>query len=248
MQTARQPLVILNRDFTVRSANRAFYEAFRMSKAETENRCIYDLGNGEWNIPKLRDALVRVLPESRGFEDLEVEHQFASAGRKILLVSAREIAQPEPYGQTVLLAIEDITARVEQQRLDRQKQEQALDSERKLRALEAELARVVRALTVGELATSIAHEVNQPLAGVVTNAEAGLRWLDAKEPNLEEARGSLALIVRDGNRAGEVIRRIREFLTKDAHETTAVDINEAVQEAIALSHAELVRSQVGAAG
>jgi signal transduction histidine kinase len=99
-------------------------------------------------------------------------------------------------------------------------------------------------LTVGELAVSIAHEVNQPLVGVVTNAEAGLRWLGGKTPNLHEARESLALIVRDGNRAGEVIRRIREFLKKDDHETAAFDINEAAEEAAAFANTELQTSGV----
>ena len=244
VETTRQPLVILSKDLKVRSANGAFYETFKVSKDETENRFIYDLGNRQWNIPKLREALEKILPEVGGFKDFEVEHEFESIGRKTMLLSAREIRQPAPYGQTILLAIEDITERMEQQRIDLLKNEQALASERKSRELEAELARVVRALTVGELAVSIAHEVNQPLVGVVTNAEAGLRWLGGETPNLHEAQESLALIVRDGNRAGEVIRRIREFLKKDDHEMTAFDINEAVQEAIAFANAELQSSKV----
>ncbi|SPF56194.1 Methylase of chemotaxis methyl-accepting protein [Candidatus Sulfopaludibacter sp. SbA4] len=244
MHTTRQPLVILNGTLKVRSANDAFYETFQISREDAENRLLYDLGNGQWNIPELRAALERILPDRREFRDLEVDREFEGIGRKILLLSGREIQQPAPYGHTILLAIEDITERKEQQRIDLLKNEQALASERKLRELEAELARVVRALTVGELAVSIAHEVNQPLAGVVTNAEAGLRWLRGKTPNLHEAQESLALIVRDGNRAGEVIRRIREFLKKDDHEMTAFDINEAVQEALAFADAELERSKV----
>ena len=110
--------------------------------------------------------------------------------------------------------------------------------------MEAELARVVRALSLGELATSIAHEVNQPLAGVVTNAEAGLRWLSGNAPNIEEARDSLANIAEDGARAGEVIRRLREFLKKRSPETAPLDINDVVQEAVALTRAELVKRQV----
>ncbi len=244
VETTRQPLVILSKDLKIRSANQAFYETFKVSKGETENCFIYDLGNRQWNIPKLREALEKVLPEAGGFKDFEVEHEFESIGRKTMLLSAREIRQPAPYGQTILLAIEDITERVEQQCRDLLKNEQALASERKSRELEGELARVVRALTIGELAVSIAHEVNQPLVGVVTNAEAGLRWLGGETPNLHEAQESLALIVRDGNRAGEVIHRIREFLKKDDHESTAFDINEAAQEAAAFANAELQSSKV----
>ena len=82
------------------------------------------------------------------------------------------------------------------ERLELHAKEQALAAERTLRETEAELARVLRALSVNELATSIAHEVNQPLAGIVTNAEAGVRWLSGDTPDVEEAEASLSLIVR----------------------------------------------------
>jgi PAS domain S-box-containing protein len=142
--------------------------------------------------------------------------------------------------------VRDITERkqAEQQRLELRARERALVSERALREREAELARVLRALSLGELATSIAHEVNQPLAGVVTNAEAGLRWLGGDPPNLEEARESLTMIAEDGTRAGEVIRRLREFLKKSTAESTLLEINEVVREAIALARAELLKRQV----
>jgi PAS domain S-box-containing protein len=139
----------------------------------------------------------------------------------------------------------DITERkaIDLEHLELLARERAFAAERALQAAQSELAHVVRALTVGELATSIAHEVNQPLAAIVTNAEACLRWLSG-EPNLHEAEESLALIVRDGNRASEVIRRIREFLKKDRLLTTELDINEVIEEAIALGSAELLKWQV----
>jgi PAS domain S-box-containing protein len=150
------------------------------------------------------------------------------------------------HGVWVLSAIVDITERkrMEQERLELITKERTLASERALREMEAELARIARALTVGELAASIAHEVNQPLAGVVTNAEAGLRWLGGETPNIQEVKESLAFIVRDGNRASAVIQRIREFLKKENQGTASVDINETIQEAVALAHAELEKSQI----
>jgi two-component system, LuxR family, sensor kinase FixL len=150
------------------------------------------------------------------------------------------------HGRWVLSAIVDITERkrMEHARLELLAKERTLASERALRETQAELARIARALTVGELAASIAHEVNQPLAGVITNADACRRWLGGESPNLHEAQESLALIVRDGNRASEVIRRIREFLKKDTQEMASLDINEAIQEAIALARAEFTRSEV----
>jgi signal transduction histidine kinase len=142
--------------------------------------------------------------------------------------------------------VRDITEqkRLEEQRLELVATERALASEKALRETEAKLARVVRVLSVGELATSIAHEINQPLAGVVTNAEAGLRWLSGEPPNVQEARDSLALVVRDGNRASAVIRRIREFLRKGAQGTAPLDVNEVVQETVILARAELQKQRV----
>jgi len=244
VETVRQPLVILRKDLKVIRANAAFHETFRITKENAENHLLYDLGRGDWNIPELREGLERVLPQGRELRNLEIEHEFQETGRKILLLSGREILQPPPYGQTIVLAIEDITERTEQQRRELATKERTLKSERVLRDTEAELARITRAFALGEMATSIAHEVNQPLAGVVTNAETALRWLGGEPPNVQEAKDSLALIVRDGNRAGEVIRRIREFLKKEHQETVVLDINECIQGAITLARPELIERKI----
>jgi len=122
--------------------------------------------------------------------------------------------------------------------------ERALKAEKAVREAESKLARVVRAFSFGELATSIAHEVNQPLAGVVTNAAAGLRWLRGEPPNVEEARESLALVARDGNRASAVIRRIRDSLRKGTEAATWFDLNEMIQETVVLAHANLEKERV----
>jgi PAS domain S-box-containing protein len=108
-------------------------------------------------------------------------------------------------------------------------------AEEELRTAHTELARMMRVTTMGELAASIAHEVNQPLAAVVTNANASLRWLAAGTPNLEEAREALARIIRDGNRASNVIQRIREMLKKASVEKDSVDINDGIQDVLALT-------------
>jgi C4-dicarboxylate-specific signal transduction histidine kinase len=98
--------------------------------------------------------------------------------------------------------------------------------------------------TLGELAASIAHEVNQPLAAVVANAEACLRWLDRATPDLGAARRSVEWIIDDGNRAGEVIRRVRALANKTDIEKAPLDINDVVSEVIALVQAELVSQRV----
>lgn len=108
-----------------------------------------------------------------------------------------------------------------------------------LRKAQAELAHAARISTLGEMAASIAHEVNQPLAAIVTGGEAGLRWLKRDQPDIEEAKSAIARIVSDGQRAAEIIARIRAMSTKAAPEKTAVAVNETVEAAIAFVRHEL---------
>jgi C4-dicarboxylate-specific signal transduction histidine kinase len=112
-------------------------------------------------------------------------------------------------------------------------------AEQALRKAQAELAHVTRVTMLGELTASISHEVNQPLAAVVANAEAGLRWLDRATPDLDAARRSVEWIINDGNRASEVIRRVRALANKSGIERSPLDVNDVVGEAIALVQREL---------
>jgi len=102
----------------------------------------------------------------------------------------------------------------------------------------------MRVTTLGELTASIAHEVNQPLAAVVTNAAACLRWLDRETPNLEEARGTVKSVINDSNRAGDVIQRVRALANKADIEKVPLDVNDVVRETIALVQRELISNQV----
>jgi C4-dicarboxylate-specific signal transduction histidine kinase len=113
-----------------------------------------------------------------------------------------------------------------------------------LRKAQEELAHVTRVTTLGEMTASISHEVNQPLAAVVANAEACLRWLDGGTPNLDEARRSVEWIINDGNRASEVIRRVRALANKTDIEKVPLDINDIVREATALVQREMDSHQM----
>jgi PAS domain S-box-containing protein len=107
--TVREPLLVLDADLKIISANRNFYRTFKVTPGETIGSFIYDLGNKQWDIPKLRELLEEVLPEKEAFDDFEVEHNFQDIGHKIMLLSARQIYRKDIGAKMILLAIEDIT-------------------------------------------------------------------------------------------------------------------------------------------
>jgi C4-dicarboxylate-specific signal transduction histidine kinase len=150
--------------------------------------------------------------------------------RKTIQNSTAPIRNAEGAIVGAVVVNEDVTERVR--------------AEETLRQSQAELARVARLTTMGELTASIAHEVNQPLAAVVTNANASLHWLAATPPNLDEVREAIRRIIRDGTRAGDVITRIRTLLKKGEPTRIPLDLNEVIQETVALTQPELARRKV----
>jgi PAS domain S-box-containing protein len=117
-------------------------------------------------------------------------------------------------------------------------------AQEELRDTQAELAHTTRVLTMGELTASIAHEVNQPLGAIVTSAAACQRWLAANPPQMEKARRALERIVNDGRRAGEVIKRIRALMKRQAPQKERLQINEAILEVIAIVQHQLRRNDI----
>ena len=105
----REPLIVLNNSLRVQLANAAFYRTFQVNEAETEGVSIYELGNRQWNIPELRTLLERILPEKSTFSDFELTHTFATIGRRVMLLNAREIVNKNTSEKLILLSIEDIT-------------------------------------------------------------------------------------------------------------------------------------------
>lgn len=103
--TAREPFLILHPDLTIIGANASFYKNFQVTKEETENKLVFDLGNRQWDIPELRKLLENILPDKKVFNDFEVSHEFPKIGLKIMLLNARQLDDTKQ----ILLAIEDIT-------------------------------------------------------------------------------------------------------------------------------------------
>jgi len=111
VKTVRDPLIVLGADLRVISANKSFYRTFRVNAKETEGRFIYNLGNRQWNIPKLRQLLNNIIKKNNHFDNFKIEHDFETIGPKIMLLNARRIPRLPEKPRILLLAIEDVTER-----------------------------------------------------------------------------------------------------------------------------------------
>lgn len=146
IDTVREPLIVLDGDLRVQKANASFYHTFHVLPEETENRHLYELGNGQWDIPKLRSLLGEILAGDRTVEDYAVEHDFRDIGRKTMLLNARQLQQKDGKLQMILLAIEDVTerSRLKQAQTVLFEREQAANE--KLRESEKRYHRLVESL------------------------------------------------------------------------------------------------------
>ena len=157
INTVREPLIAMDQDLRVVSVSRSFYEVFRVKPEETVGQLIYDLGNKQWDIPKLRELLETILPQKTTFDNYEVEHDFAGIGRRIMLLNARQIHRVLGKKRIILLAIEDIT--------ERREIETGLEkAHEELKALAAELKRTARVKS--EFLANMSHELRTPLNSI----------------------------------------------------------------------------------
>src|SRR5499427_7669445 len=227
-------IVMWNLEGAITGANEAFLQMVQYTGEDVASGGVRwtDLTPAEW-----RGCDARAVAEAKAsgiFQPFEKEYFRKDGGRVPVLLGG---ALFESNGNEGVAFVLDLT---EQKRA----QERLRVSERSLREVQAECAHVNRVATMGQLAASISHEVMQPIAAGVTNAQVALRWLGSQPPDLEEVRQALDRIVKEGNRARNVIDRIRALIQKAPPRMDRLKIGEAVYEAIALTHGELVKQGV----
>ena len=213
-------------------ANPAFLTMFGYSSEELQQLsfldiCIDEAGD-ECRVPlrELREG-VRLQYE------IETQHRRKDGTTLPVNTYFSAVGERGPNQQTFLTVTVDISAR--------------RAAEDALHAAQSELGRIARLTTVGAMAATIAHELNQPLAAIVSNGNAGLRWLDRPEPSLEEARSAFGRIVKEGHRAAQIITSIRAMFKKDSGARSPVAINELVCDVVSTSLGELKSRRVSLA-
>jgi PAS domain S-box-containing protein len=362
--TVRDPLVVLSADQRIQSGNRAFYAMFDVSRDESQDVPLHELGNGAFEAAELREQLEEMLAGGDAFRPVEVDDVTTAQGQRALILDAHPLSLPGHAERRALVTFHDITARKQAEAARDLRSEQELRrseaslargqrlsltgsfswkmatdeitwsdqlyriygleigvpvtlelvrtrvhpedlgllekmlqkardgrgdfewqyrllmpdgsvkyldavahatqdhdgqleyiaavkdvtasrmSEEALAEARSKLAQVARVTSLGVLTASIAHEVNQPLSGIITNAGTCLRMLDHDPPNLDGARETVRRTIRDGNRASDVIARLRALFSKDELTLEPLDLNGVTREVIALSLGDLQRSQV----
>jgi len=196
INTVREPLISLDQDLRVVTVSRSFYEFFKVKPEETVGHLVYDLGNKQWDIPKLRELLETILPQKATFDNYEVEHDFADIGRRTMLLNARQIQRGSGKERVILLAIEDITDR---KRLE----ELALQSAR-LRA-------------VADLSSGVAHHFNNLLQIVMGSASLSLA--DLESGDLSEIKTNLEQMLEAATLGAGTVKRLQTFANMRADVT-----------------------------
>ncbi len=215
IDTTREPLVVLNSELRVSSANRAFYEFFKVDPAETEGEWIYDLGDRQWDIPRLRELLEKVLPARMSFDNYEVTQDFPRIGRKTLLLNARQIKGDETPNREplILVAFEDFT--------ERMKLEQERDQALKARE---------------ELVAVVSHEIKNPLTIITTSLDLLKRTLShdgqgQTERLIEQIRSAT---LRMGHIVSDLLDVTKIESDRFIMRQAAVDVPELITEVVAV--------------
>ena len=178
-------------------------------------------------------------------KDFDFAHRLLMPGGSVKHVHVVAHGVSDESGRTEFVgAVMDVTERKRAEEALHAENAERIRAEEALRNAQADLARAARLTTMGELAASIAHEVNQPMMAVVTNADTCSRWLAKDPPDLDEARQAAERIVGAGHRAGDIIRTIRALARKATPETTRFDINAAVADVLTLTRGELQRHDI----
>jgi two-component system, chemotaxis family, CheB/CheR fusion protein len=209
VETALEPLLILDDELRVKSANNAFYRAFKLAPTAVLGQRISELRDGEWNIPALNEFLRKVREDGRPFDGYEVTHEFRELGRRTLRINGRRIVEPARHSRDVLLALSDVTDRS---------------------LAEARLRQAAKLQAVGQLAGGVAHDINNAMMAVLGFAHFLQESLQADDSR----RADVLRIVQSAQRASNTTRQLLAFSRQQLSQPVAVEMDLFVQDLVPL--------------
>ncbi len=200
VETALEPLLVLDDELRVKTANNAFYRAFKLAPAGVLGQPITGLAGGDWDIAALKDLLREVRDEGRPFDGYEVTHEFRELGRRTLRINGRRIVEPAGRSRDVLLALSDVTER---------------------HLAEARLRQAARMQAVGQLAGGVAHDINNAMMGVLGFAQFVMDSLPPDDPR----RADVSRIVQSADRASNTTRQLLAFSRQQLSRPVVVEVD-----------------------
>jgi len=225
--TVREPLIALDHILRVVKVSRSFYDFFKVKPEDTMGQLIYDLGNKQWDIPKLRELLETILPQKASFDNYEVEHEFTTIGRRVMLLNARQIQQASGKERIILLAIEDITERKRAEeeilKLNAELEDRVVKRTAQLEAANKELE---------QFAYVASHDLQEPLRMVSSYTQ--LLEQRYKDKLDQDAKDFIGYAVDGANRMQRLIQDLLEYsrVTTRGQHPAPLDAHDALGEAV----------------
>lgn len=243
VNSVRDPLIVVDGDLRVHSINQPFSDLFHATADKVTGKALREICGGVWNVKELLQLLRGVLENGNSIDVFEIPYESATLGSRALLVNARALHRGDGRPDLILMAVDDVT---EQRRIEAllQENEKRRHHEERVRQRQIDLSNSLRVSTVGELATGLAHELNQPLSSISNVVEACARYVRAGTIDPVKLLELLSSIASESMRAAGIVAHLRSFVNKGEPKLEEIDLVEIVRHVPHLLLLELQRSQV----
>ena len=242
VDTVREPMLVLDPQLFIQTANQAFFSTFRLSPQETLGKSLFKIDHGAWDNRELGKLLGEILPEDKVVTDFEIEFRRGLAATRTMLLNARALLN-SGHPTSILLAMEDTTERLKSER-ERKKSRERAQTDHNLRMREAAMANALRISVVEETASNLAHELNQPLSSIVNRLGACTEHVRSGRVDPTNFLDLLSAASSDALCASSILEKVRSSAEKRHLDSRSVDLRELTQRTSQLFRLQLQQKQI----